>query len=79
MKINVAVKPNSKKGPKVEEAGDVRRPAEVVVYVREVAADGAANEALIRILAKHYGVPKSRVKIIRGQTARRKLVEVENS
>lgn len=78
MKINVAVKPNSKKGPKVE-AVDVRRPAEVVVYVREVAADGAANEALIKILAKHYGVPKSRVKIIRGQTARRKLVEVENS
>lgn len=72
--IIVRVKPNSKKGPKVEVSGDG-----LVVYVREVAADNAANEALIKILAKYYDVPKTRVKIIRGHSSRNKLVKIENS
>jgi len=50
----------------------------LVVYVREVATDNQANEALIKLLAEYYGVPKSRVKIIRGQTGRQKVVEIDN-
>jgi uncharacterized protein YggU (UPF0235/DUF167 family) len=71
MKINIHIKPNSKKGPLVEVGDDG-----LIVYVREVAVDNRANEALVKLLAKHYGVPKTRIKIIRGHTSRRKAVEI---
>ena len=73
MKINITIKPNSTKGPLIEPQSD----GSLIVYIREVAADGQANEALIKLLSKHYGVPKSRVKIIRGHTGRHKIVEID--
>lgn len=39
--------------------------------------DGAANSALIKLLAKALGVSKSRVQIGRGQRSREKLVRVQ--
>ena len=38
--------------------------------------DGEANEAIIKILSKHFHVAKSSIKILRGQTSRIKLVEI---
>ena len=69
---SVRVKPGSKKGPLVEadEGGGL------TVYVRERAVDGKANEAVIDLLAQHFGVPKSRVVIARGQSSRTKLVKI---
>jgi hypothetical protein len=37
---------------------------------------GKANEAVVALLAKHYGVSKSRVTIIRGITSSTKTVEI---
>lgn len=39
--------------------------------------DGRANRALCRLLADRLGVAPSRVRVIRGRNARKKLVEVE--
>ena len=39
-------------------------------------ADGAANDEVIRLLAKALGLPKSSLAIVNGQTARLKRVEV---
>jgi len=39
--------------------------------------DGAANEALRKLLAKTLGVPKSDVEIVRGDRARIKLLRVD--
>lgn len=44
--------------------------------VRAAAQDGKANRALVDILADHFGVAKSTVKIIRGHSARHKLIEI---
>lgn len=38
--------------------------------------DGAANEALIRLVAKQLGVPRRAVTLVRGQTSRRKTLAV---
>jgi uncharacterized protein (TIGR00251 family) len=39
--------------------------------------DGQANAALVKLLARALGVPKSRVRVIRGQSARDKVVRVD--
>lgn len=71
MKIAVFVKPGSKKGDLVEAAGEG-----LTVFLRAKAVDGAANQALIRVLAKHFHVAKSQIAIVNGQKSRKKLVEV---
>lgn len=38
--------------------------------------EGEANAELVAFLAKRLGVPKSAVTIVRGESARRKVVEV---
>ena len=45
------------------------------VRVAAAPADGAANEEVIKLLAKALGVPKSSLAIVSGQTARLKRVE----
>ncbi len=38
---------------------------------------GQANKAVIEALAEYFRVPRSRVRILLGRTARRKVVEIE--
>lgn len=47
------------------------------VYVTVVAEDGKANQAVIELLAKALGVPKSALTIMRGLTSRDKLIEIK--
>ena len=72
MRITVQVKPGSKKGPLVELGDD----GSLTVYLKERAVDGAANEGLIALLAKHYKVSKSEITIESGFTPRIKRVSV---
>lgn len=71
--MHVRVKPGSSKGPLVEADAE----GGFVVHVRERAVDGAANAAVVRVVAEHLGVPKSRVSIRRGHTARIKTLEID--
>ena len=41
--------------------------------------EGAANQALARILGKALGVPASAVRVLHGQTGRDKLVRIEGA
>lgn len=70
--ISVRVKPGSRKGPLVETDDDT-----LVVYVREQAVDGKANTAVIRVLAEHFGVAKSRVELVSGAAARIKRFRID--
>jgi uncharacterized protein (TIGR00251 family) len=47
------------------------------ISVAALAEDGAANEELIRFLAKYYGVPKNSVKILSGMSSRRKIIQIQ--
>lgn len=38
--------------------------------------DGAANEALVRLLAEHFDLPRRDVSIVGGEKSRRKLLEL---
>ena len=46
------------------------------VRVAAAPADGAANDEVIKLLAKALGLPKSRLSIVSGQTARLKRIEL---
>ena len=72
-RYGITVKPGSKKGPLVQTADD----GSLTVYVQERAVDGAANDGVVALLAKHFEVPKSRIEILRGHTSRSKLIEVD--
>ena len=47
------------------------------VRVKAPPVDGAANAALIQLLAKHLGVAKRDISLISGATARNKIIEVD--
>ena len=49
------------------------------VRVSAVAADGAANAALLAVLAKALKRPRSALRIVSGETARVKMIEVEDA
>lgn len=70
MKIRVDVKPNSKM-PAVEVVED-----HLVVRVKEPPKEGKANEAVLRAIAEHFGVPKRDVRLVSGEAARHKVIEV---
>lgn len=73
MRVEIMAKPGSRRGPSIEVGPD----AVLTVRVKERAVDGAANEAIVAALADHFGVKKADVRIVRGQSARRKLVEID--
>jgi hypothetical protein len=55
----------------------VRADGVILARVSAPPVDGKANAALCRLLAKALGVAPSRVTIVRGQTARDKVVRVD--
>jgi len=73
VRVTVTVKPGSKKGPLIE----VNDEGLLTIFLQERAVDGAANEALIALLAKHFEVSKSKVQIVSGFTSRVKRIEVD--
>ena len=71
MKIFVRAKPKTKH-ERVEKVDETH----FVICVKEAATEGRANQAIIGALAGHFGVPKSRIKIISGKTSKRKILEI---
>ena len=39
--------------------------------------EGAANEAVVRLVAEALGVPRRQVRLVSGTTGRRKILEIE--
>jgi uncharacterized protein (TIGR00251 family) len=70
-RISVTVQPNAR-SVTITKIGE----NEFHAAVREPARDGRANLALIELLARHFGIAKSTIKIIRGHSSRRKIIEL---
>ena len=70
MIINVRVVPRARV-QKIVADGDTLR-----VYTNAAPTDGEANTAVIKMLAKYYDVPKSRISIVRGETSHDKVIEI---
>lgn len=74
MKITVFVKPNSKKGPLLE-----KQPTDdsYIAYINESPIENKVNDRLIKIISKQFKVPKTKIKIAKGQKSKHKIIEIE--
>lgn len=73
MKISVHIKPNSRHREEVMKNDDDT----LTVYIKAPAIDGRANAAAIKLLAKHFKVAPSKVKLVRGATSKYKIFEID--
>ena len=71
MIINVRVIPRAK----INQV-DVQPDGTVRVHTTTAPTDGKATADVIKMLAAHYGVPKTSIKLIRGATSRDKIFEI---
>jgi len=55
----------------------VVREGSVHVYTTAPPVDGEANDAIVAQLAKHLGVAKSLIQIVRGESGREKVLRIE--
>jgi uncharacterized protein len=58
-----------------EVAGE--RGGAVLIRVSAPPVDGKANEAVCRLIAERVGVPRSAVRIVRGESSRDKVVRID--
>jgi uncharacterized protein YggU (UPF0235/DUF167 family) len=71
MKISISVRTGKKENKIMENNGKMN------VELKERAEKGKANIALIKIIAKHFNVSSSDVRIIKGLASHNKIVEVK--
>ena len=70
--LRLKVTPSASRDAVVGWQGDVLR-----VHVRAPAQRGKANDAVLRLLAAALGVERRRLRIVRGETSRQKMVSVD--
>jgi uncharacterized protein len=73
MKINVKVTTKASRKEIVQIDDDNFK-----IKITKVPEKGKANDEVIKMLAKYFGVAKSKVKIVRGTTSSQKVIEIEN-
>ncbi len=72
MQLHIRVKPNSKKDElSIEPDGIIQ------VRIKAPPVDGKANKYLIGFLAGFFGVPKSKITLLKGTTNKFKTLEIE--
>ena len=68
--MKVRVIPNAKQNRVLDAEGQLR------AYVTAPPTEGKANKALVELLAGHFKVKKSSVRIVHGEKSREKIIEI---
>ena len=71
MKFKIKVLANSKQQKVKKQEGSLR------VHLTSQPIKGEANRELVGLLAKHFKIKKSLIKVIKGQTSNKKEVEIK--
>lgn len=79
MRIRVNVAPNAKRSEVVGWEDDPSAGRVLRVRIAAPPVEGKANRELEKRLAEHFGVPKSRVRVVKGEGSKRKLVELPDA
>lgn len=77
IRLSIRLTPNASRD--AVESVEVMDDGEAWLRARVIAVpeDGKANKALVQLLAKRLGVPKSSVSFISGETARKKILRID--
>ena len=75
MKISTRLKPNSRHREEVVIGDD----GVLTIYTKAPAIEGRANAVAAKLLAKHFGVASSKVKLVCGATSKYKVFEVDKA
>mgnify|MGYP000227321608 CR=1 FL=1 len=75
MKFSILLKPNSRHREEVVPNND----GSLTIYTKAPAIEGRANTAAAKLLAKHFGVASSKVKLVRGAASKYKVFEVDKT
>lgn len=70
-KLWVQVKPQARK-QSIEKISE----QDYRIAVQAAPIAGKANDEVVELLARYFSVPKSSVKVLRGQSSRKKLIEI---
>ena len=74
IRVNIRVQPRSSHPGVGGVHGDALK-----VRVGAAPVDGAANDGVVDVLAKAFGVSRSAVRIVTGHTARAKIVDIDGA
>ena len=74
VRVSVHVQPRASRSEIIGQHG-----AALKVRLQAPPVDGAANEALVRLLAEALKVPERSVRVVAGATSRSKVVEVDGT
>jgi uncharacterized protein (TIGR00251 family) len=66
--VNIKISPNSKKNEIINE-GEFSK-----VKITAQPIDGKANKALVEYLSKNFKIPKTSIKILKGETSKEKTI-----
>jgi len=72
--FHIRVLPRSSRNEVVGEMSD----GTLKVKLTAPPVDGKANEALIELLADHFDIAKSKIKILKGLTSKNKVIQINN-
>lgn len=75
MKFSILLKPNSRHREEVVTNDN----GSLTIYTKAPAIEGRANLAAVKLLAKHFGVSSSKVKLVRGTALKYKVFEVDKA
>ena len=65
---NIKISPNAKKNEIIHEGKFVK------IKITAQPIDGKANKALVEFLSKYFKIPKTSIKILKGETSKEKTV-----
>lgn len=69
--VNIKISPNSKKNEIVREEEYTK------IKITAQPIDGKANKALVEFLSKNFKIPKTSIKILKGETSKEKTILFE--
>lgn len=72
LRVEIKVQPRSSRN---QVAGETEGALKIKLTAPPV--DGEANQSLVEFLASTLKVPKNRINLVRGETSRHKLVEIQ--
>lgn len=77
VRLSIRLTPNGGRdaieGVETDAAGD----SYLKARVRAVPEGGKANKALVELVAKTFGLPKSAIRFVSGETARKKILRID--